>query len=297
MCVCGGGRGHRVSAASPTHNHCGACEARGPGVLLSPTPSIGALVQVPWARKLWCATVANVDGAAGWLVVDWHGYPAWRRQRHKLQGVRHPLPDGASCIGRNAYCPSHHLTEHWAYCSMALDCPCPECRKSNHDDICFVCKEGGKLMMCEACNNVAHYRCMGLRETPVGDWLCPSCCPKPACNLPWRHGGKSNVLSLFDGIAIGRQALKELGFKELGGYHAFEVDSKAIRVATSNHSDITQHGGVCQVWVPTPHLAICTVVHIVLNSYCNLCCTGINLYCVQLAEVPADLGRQAARHC
>ena len=91
------------------------------------------------------------------------------------------------------------------------------------------------------------------------------------------------------------EALKELGFKELGGYHAFEVDSKAIRVATSNHSDITQHGGVCQVWVPTPHLAICTVVHTVLNSYCNLCC--INLYCVQLAEVPADLGRQAARHC
>lgn len=59
------------------------------------------------------------------------------------------------------------------------------------------------------------------------------------------------MLSLFDGIAIGRQALKELGFKELGGYHAFEVDSKAIRVATSNHSDITQHGDVCQVWVPT----------------------------------------------
>ena len=134
-------------------------------------------------------------------------------------------------------------------------------------------------MMCEACDKAAHCRCMGLRETPVGGWLCPSCCPKPACNLPWRHGGKSNVLSLFDGIAIGRQALKELGFKELGGYHAFEVDSKAIRVATSNHSDITQHGDVCQVWVPTLHLAICTVIHIVLNSYCNLCC--INLYCVQ----------------
>ena len=34
---------------------------------------------------------------------------------------------------------------------------------------------------------------------------------------------KPNVVSLFDGIAIGRQALLQLGFQELGGHHAFEI--------------------------------------------------------------------------
>jgi hypothetical protein len=54
------------------------------------------------------------------------------------------------------------------------------------------------------------------------------------------------VVSLFDGIAIGQQALKQLGFGNgaLGGYHAFEVNGDATNVATSNHKDITHHGDV-----------------------------------------------------
>ena len=55
------------------------------------------------------------------------------------------------------------------------------------------------------------------------------------------------MLSLFDGIAIGRQALVGLGFVHLGGYHAFELLDPAMQVAGSNHNDITQHGDVRQV--------------------------------------------------
>ena len=52
----------------------------------------------------------------------------------------------------------------------------------------------------------------------------PACRPPPEA-LPWAHNSKPNVVSLFDGIAIGRQALLQLGFQELGGYHAFEISS------------------------------------------------------------------------
>ena len=116
-----------------------------------------------------------------------------------------------------------------------------------HDDECYVCKRHGKAMCCDGggCTTVAHFKCVGLLEVPAGKWLCEFCKPPPR-QPAWQPGAKPNVLSLFDGIAVGRQALKGLGFGEgqLGGYHAFEVNKDAIAVAKSNHQDITHHSDV-----------------------------------------------------
>ena len=51
------------------------------------------------------------------------------------------------------------------------------------------------------------------------------------------------VLSLFDGIAGARQALKNLNFN-VEEYFAFEIDKYAIKIAQSNHPDIIQCGSV-----------------------------------------------------
>ena len=219
---------------------------------------IGDLVQVPWARRLWCASVTSANTDGGCIDVDWHGFPHWKQNRVKVEGVRVPLPPGASCVGKHPCCPSHHLTEHWAYCIQAPGCTCKKCRKEVHDDECFVCGKHGKVMMCdgEDCNKVAHYKCVGLREVAIGDWLCSDCCTPPE-TLPWKQDSKPNVISLFDGIAIGRQALWQLGFHELGGYHAFELSPHAMGVANTNHKDITQHGDVREV-----------SVHIVCSCLC-----------------------------
>ena len=53
------------------------------------------------------------------------------------------------------------------------------------------------------------------------------------------EGSGINVLSLFDGISCGRQALKELGVK-VDKYYASEIDWYAIDIAMKNHSDIIQ---------------------------------------------------------
>lgn len=53
---------------------------------------------------------------------------------------------------------------------------------------------------------------------------------------------KINVLSLFDGIAGSRQALKELDID--CNYYASEVDKYAIEIAKTNHPDIKQLGDV-----------------------------------------------------
>jgi site-specific DNA-cytosine methylase len=51
------------------------------------------------------------------------------------------------------------------------------------------------------------------------------------------------VLSLFDGIGCGRQALKDAGIN-VTEYYASEIDEKAIEVARHNHSDIVHIGDV-----------------------------------------------------
>ena len=55
-----------------------------------------------------------------------------------------------------------------------------------------------------------------------------------------------NVLSLFDGISIARQALKNIGV-EVGNYYASEIDKYAIQVSQKNWPTIWQIGSVVDI--------------------------------------------------
>lgn len=55
-----------------------------------------------------------------------------------------------------------------------------------------------------------------------------------------------NVLSLFDGISCGQQALKELGIK-VDNYFASEIKDIAIKVTTENHPNTIQLGDVTKI--------------------------------------------------
>eukprot|EP00178_Gracilaria_changii_P004797 TRINITY_DN1781_c0_g1_i1.p1 TRINITY_DN1781_c0_g1~~TRINITY_DN1781_c0_g1_i1.p1 ORF type:complete len:643 (+),score=159.47 TRINITY_DN1781_c0_g1_i1:3986-5914(+) len=46
-----------------------------------------------------------------------------------------------------------------------------------HDDCCFVCGSGGRLLMCDGCERCAHAACCGLRSLPQGAWNCAVCTP------------------------------------------------------------------------------------------------------------------------
>lgn len=54
------------------------------------------------------------------------------------------------------------------------------------------------------------------------------------------------VVSLFDGISCGRQALLESGIS-VSQYFASEIDKNAIRVSSDNHEDIVRIGDVSKV--------------------------------------------------
>ncbi|CAK9164191.1 unnamed protein product [Ilex paraguariensis] len=47
---------------------------------------------------------------------------------------------------------------------------------STNDNICSVCHYGGELVLCDQCPSSFHLSCLGLKDVPVGDWFCPSCC-------------------------------------------------------------------------------------------------------------------------
>lgn len=51
------------------------------------------------------------------------------------------------------------------------------------------------------------------------------------------------VVSLFDGIGCGLEALKRAGIK-VTEYHAFEIDKYAIKIAKKNHPEIIHHGAI-----------------------------------------------------
>jgi site-specific DNA-cytosine methylase len=51
----------------------------------------------------------------------------------------------------------------------------------------------------------------------------------------------NNIVSLCDGISVGKQALDYLNIK-YENYHAFEIKKSAIAVSEINHPEIIRHG-------------------------------------------------------
>ncbi|KAE8716292.1 PHD finger transcription factor [Hibiscus syriacus] len=56
------------------------------------------------------------------------------------------------------------------------------------DDVCSVCCDWGELICCDRCPSAFHANCLGLKEVPVGDWFCPSCCCGICCVGPLSNG-------------------------------------------------------------------------------------------------------------
>lgn len=53
------------------------------------------------------------------------------------------------------------------------------------------------------------------------------------------------ILSLFDGISVGRYALQQAGIF-VPEYHAYEIEPNAIQISKNNYPDIVHHGNVIE---------------------------------------------------
>ena len=45
----------------------------------------------------------------------------------------------------------------------------------DHEDDCFICGDGGELVMCDrgGCAKCYHLECLTIEEKPRGKWMCP----------------------------------------------------------------------------------------------------------------------------
>lgn len=82
------------------------------------------------------------------------------------------------------------------------------CKNDPYDDECFVCKTGGKLLLCDYpdCCRVYHTKCIHLKRVPKSQFICPrhycSVCSSPAtvcctyCTTAFCHSHQSNLTQL-----------------------------------------------------------------------------------------------------
>jgi len=90
--------------------------------------------------------------------------------------------------------------------------------KYQNDEICVVCRFGGKPVLCDGCPSSFHLRCLGLTHVPNGDWFCRVCCCKicrrPRCsddcarvNLCHQCEGKYHIECLKKEDHVGNETL------------------------------------------------------------------------------------------
>ena len=47
--------------------------------------------------------------------------------------------------------------------------------EERNENVCRICRDGGHLLLCDACPAAYHHLCLGLHSVPPGDWFCAAC--------------------------------------------------------------------------------------------------------------------------
>ncbi|PIN21476.1 Histone acetyltransferase [Handroanthus impetiginosus] len=50
-----------------------------------------------------------------------------------------------------------------------------KCSSKDNDDLCIICADGGKLVLCDGCPRAFHKECASLLSIPRGKWYCTYC--------------------------------------------------------------------------------------------------------------------------
>ncbi|KAI3472018.1 hypothetical protein Pfo_028706 [Paulownia fortunei] len=50
-----------------------------------------------------------------------------------------------------------------------------KCSSKDNDDLCIICADGGKLVLCDGCPRAFHKECASLSSIPRGKWFCTYC--------------------------------------------------------------------------------------------------------------------------
>lgn len=68
---------------------------------------------------------------------------------------------------------------------------------SRQINVCFACKNGGKLIGCDACSNFYHVECIEppITRAPRGRWICSDCKDRKDRKTNIKYGKYYNIFS------------------------------------------------------------------------------------------------------
>eukprot|EP00823_Brevimastigomonas_motovehiculus_P002732 TRINITY_DN1643_c0_g1_i1.p1 TRINITY_DN1643_c0_g1~~TRINITY_DN1643_c0_g1_i1.p1 ORF type:complete len:470 (+),score=195.62 TRINITY_DN1643_c0_g1_i1:62-1471(+) len=150
------------SSSSPTSSALSLSSSPSSSSSASPSPSIDEDESSPEGVPLWCAS----------RVHDWMSVEKY------MLFVKNLFPDSEHfCLERSLYflhaCrydiqAAIHLLRPWRPDKKARD-------EDAADDFCFVCGDGGNLILCDysGCPKVYHASCVKMDTVPDGAWECP----------------------------------------------------------------------------------------------------------------------------
>lgn len=56
--------------------------------------------------------------------------------------------------------------------SKSSDQESEEAGSREWDEYCYICDDGGNVICCDGCSNVAHLSCLKMKQQPKDDWHC-----------------------------------------------------------------------------------------------------------------------------
>ncbi|KAM5584297.1 hypothetical protein ABKV19_003924 [Rosa sericea] len=74
------------------------------------------------------------------------------------------------------------------------------------DDLCFICRKGGKVICCDSCPRVFHAGCLSLPTVPNGTWYCKHC----QTMFDREKDAESNVNAVAAGRVAGVDPIKQI---------------------------------------------------------------------------------------
>eukprot|EP00300_Choanocystis_sp_HF-7_P001555 c11254_g1_i2.p1 GENE.c11254_g1_i2~~c11254_g1_i2.p1 ORF type:complete len:445 (+),score=75.54 c11254_g1_i2:1-1335(+) len=137
--------------------------------------------------EMMCDTYLGVTG-----VFALPGIACFQPHKHRLSSLVPALPSPLT-RGRpkvteiNATSPqtNRHCTPRLMLVEVCAEVNAPAIRRKraikrfldDHDSLCFVCNEGGRLLCCDDCPRAFHLDCVRPRvdQVPEGEWCCAVC--------------------------------------------------------------------------------------------------------------------------
>ncbi|CAM9860126.1 unnamed protein product, partial [Phaeothamnion confervicola] len=126
----------------------------------------------------------------------------------------------------------------------------------SHDEYCYVCFAGGKLLCCDFCSVAVHGKCLlpPRPRAPAGRWLCPQCVVDAGAEAPpnvWAADAAVHVAAVADPAGAADAGAAAAGRVVASGAAAVAVAAALNPAAAATHAAVGTRAAGALVAAPS----------------------------------------------